>query len=117
MDIIRQAINSGLVIVFGSSNDRMVIEGAIGDDLEAMGGRTISVYKYSVLGSKDDIHNDKDLNKWLKNKSASKEIDAMWACDDNYSWTYKTDIPHATFAILKAGSSYCRGIVFSVDEI
>lgn len=32
-------------------------------------------------------------------------------------WTYETDIPHETFVIYNDGEPYCRGIVFSVDDV
>jgi hypothetical protein len=82
-----------------------------------MGGRTIYVYKYAILGSKDGINTEKGLNRWSQNKSESKKIEAIWVCEGNYSWIYKTDIPHATFDILEGGSGSCQGIVFSVDNI
>ena len=54
----------------------------------------------------------------------SKCIEALW-CDDDIkdenggliTWTYKTDIPHETFMIYEDGSSYCRGIVFNINDI
>lgn len=48
-------------------------------------------------------------------KGAAK-ITAIW---DNYgySWTYKTTIPHETFEIMEGEQKYCRGIVFSTDDL
>jgi hypothetical protein len=56
-------------------------------------------------------------------------IAAVWCdCDakapdgDYYSWTYRTQIPHATFNIVEHGrdgevSYYCRAIIFSVNDL
>jgi hypothetical protein len=46
----------------------------------------------------------------------------LWCNDsegdgERATWTYKTDIPHETFEIYDNGKLYCRGIVFSVDEV
>ena len=54
----------------------------------------------------------------------SKCIEAFW-CNDEIrdelgeiiTWTYETDIPHETFMIYEDGDSYCRGIVFSINDI
>ena len=35
----------------------------------------------------------------------------------NVSWSYLTDIPHKTFDIMEDGEIYCRGIVFSLDDL
>jgi hypothetical protein len=34
-----------------------------------------------------------------------------------YSWICETDIPHESFDILDDGNPYCRGIIFSVDDM
>jgi hypothetical protein len=44
-------------------------------------------------------------------EDGEKYIDAVW-CEGEYSWTYKTNIPHATFDIWEDGEKYCKGIVF-----
>ena len=44
-------------------------------------------------------------------------LEAVWCDGDEYSWTYKTDIPHATFDVMEDGEKFCRGIVFSVNDL
>jgi len=46
-----------------------------------------------------------------------RAVDALWAKEDGYSWTYRTDIPHATFEIVEDGEPYCRGIVIDVADL
>jgi hypothetical protein len=59
----------------------------------------------------------------------NNSIAAVW-CDENakspdgdyYAWTYKTDIPHATFDIVEiddddALSYYCKAIVFNINDL
>lgn len=33
------------------------------------------------------------------------------------TWTREANIPHETFMIYKSGEPYCRGIVFSIDDV
>lgn len=48
-------------------------------------------------------------------EDGDKYIDAIW-CEDGYSWTYHTNIPHATFNIYEGSETYCKGIVFEEDS-
>ncbi|MFS1704298.1 hypothetical protein [Alteromonas sp. AMM-1] len=116
-EVIQKAIDNSLVIVYGASDDLMEFEGAIVEEIGVYDGGTAYVYKCGVLGSRDDLDTDEELELWFKNKSDSKPIEAKWCDDDNYSWTYQTDIPHATFDIVEGDEKYCRALVFSVDEI
>lgn len=76
----------GFVIVFGYSDDNAEFRGVINDEVGCFdGGR--------IYENGDDY------------------IDAVW-CDGDYSWTYNTNIAHATFDIYEHGEKYCKGIVF-----
>ena len=76
----------GFVVVFGYSDDNTEFRGAYDDEVGCFnGGR---VYE-----------------------DGEKYIDAVW-CEDGYDWTYRTNIPHATFDIYEGSETYCRGIVF-----
>lgn len=50
-------------------------------------------------------------------------IKAIWCggeTDENgqeITWTYETEIPQETFMIYEDGEPYCRGIVFSVEDL
>lgn len=116
-DIIQKAIDNNLVIVYGASDDLMELEGAIVEEVDASGGGIVRVYKSGVLGSRDDLDTDEDLEAWLQNKSNSKTIEAKWCETEEYSWTYQTDIPHSVFDIVEGSEKYCRALVFSVDDI
>jgi hypothetical protein len=76
----------GFVVVFGYSDDNTEFRGAYDEEVGCFdGGR---VYE-----------------------DGEKYIDAVW-CEGEYSWTYRTNIPHATFDIYEGSETYCRGIVF-----
>ena len=46
-----------------------------------------------------------------------KCIEALWCKEDDIAWTYKTDIPHETFMIYEDDEAYCRGIIFSINDL
>jgi hypothetical protein len=111
------AIASGLVIVYGASDDIMEFVGAIDDECGCCDGGTALVDKHGVLDrSRVD---DEDLHgMWehVTREKSARKITAVWA-EDGYSWTYRTDIPHATFEITEDGEPYCRGIVFALADL
>jgi hypothetical protein len=41
----------------------------------------------------------------------------LWAEEGDYSWTYATEIPHATFEVIEDDGPYCRGIVFALADV
>ena len=106
---IQTAKDNGFVIVYGASDDLMEFDGAIYAEAGCFGGGEVYFDKTGAIG--EEFEN-------------SKCIEALW-CDDDIkdenggliTWTYKTDIPHETFMIYEDGSSYCRGIVFNINDI
>lgn len=92
----------GLVVVFGASDDLMEFRGAIDDEGGCFGGGTVYFDQNGVAQDDEAIK--------------SFEIEAIWG-HEGYSWVYETDIPHETFDILEEGWRYCRGIVFSVEDL
>ena len=80
-------------------------------------GDTAYIYKSGVLGSRDDLDTDDELEAWFKNKESAKPIEARWCKEEGYAWAYQTDIPHSTFDIVDGDEKYCRALVFSVDDI
>ena len=105
------AKENGFVIVYGASDDLMEFEGAIQDEGGCFdGGEAYFNRKgvlYEVVGSREDVPNI---------------INAVWDRDEDengkmITWTYETEIPHETFMIYEDGEPYCRGIVFSIDDV
>lgn len=111
-----EAEKSGLVIVFGASDDLIELEGAIEDEFDAYGGGKI----YFKDGRLQKNECDYDECPYFKERLASSRVvEAVWNGDDNGApaWTYKTDIPHSEFNILEDDGVYCRGIVFSLSDV
>jgi hypothetical protein len=117
-DIEAAAKAAGIVIVYGASDDLMEFRGAVDDEVVAWEGRTVRVDAAGLLPDFDDIDkDDKDeLRDYFKREGGGKEIEALWASEGDYSWTYKTEIPHETFEIVEDGAPYCRGIVFALAD-
>lgn len=115
----QQAKDSGLVIVFGASDDLMEFRGSIHDELGCYKGGTARVDAAGLLPDFESIdgHEKDILRDYFKREPNAVEIEALWCAEPSYTWTYKTSIPHETFEVIKDGEPYCRGIVFSIDSI
>lgn len=116
-----QAKESGLVVVYGSSDDLMEFRGAINDEIGAWNGTVAFVDRHGLLADFDrilasghDIQNK--LRNYFKREGSGIAIKAVWGALP-YSWTYETRIPHDTFEIVEDGEPFCRGIVFSLTAL
>jgi hypothetical protein len=108
----KQAKELGFVVVFGFSDDNTELRGAIDDEVGGYSNHTI------YFNEKGLLQNECDDNcpYFERMKQQSKTIEAVWG-EEDYSWVYKTDIPHATFDIFEDGKKYCRGIVFRMEDL
>ena len=109
-----QAKAAGLVVVFGYSDDNMELRGAIYDELGCYNGGTAYLDKHGLIQS--DCDQGEDCPYFKRAQASAVTINAEWG-KNGYSWTYKTDIPHATFEIVEDGEKFCRGIVFSLADM
>ena len=108
-DVRRAAIDAGLVIVSGASDDLMEFDGAINDEGGCFDGGKVYFDRNGVSQDGSELANC---------------IEALW-CDNSaldekgnvITWAYKTDIPHETFMIYEDGEPYCRGIVFELSDV
>lgn len=106
----RQAKAAGLVVVFGYSDDNVELRGCIHDEVGSWGGTTLTITSRGHLLSEDE-------RLAQVQKGTDRDIEALWCKEPGYAWTYKTDIPHATFDIMEDGEKFCRGIVFALDDL
>lgn len=109
---IETAKENGWVIVSGVSDDLMEFEGAIQDEAGCYNGRKVYFSKYGFYEGEDAA------------SAFPNCIEALWYKErilnnsgDMIAWTYKTDIPHETFMVYDDEEPYCRGIVFSVNDL
>lgn len=113
-----EAAKHGLVVVYGASDDLMEFEGAIRDEFDCFEGGTALVDAEGVLPPWENVQEEgeEQARDYFRRKPTCRQIEAVWGKED-YSWTYKTDIPHVTFDIMEDGEKYCRGIVFHVSDM
>ena len=104
--------DAGLVAVYGASDDLMEFSGAIDDEVGCYNGGTAFLTPAGLLENECD--NDRCPH-FARLTEQAAAIEAVW-CGDDYSWTYRTAIPHATFDILEGGEPCCRGIVFHLAD-
>lgn len=113
-----QAKADGLVVIYGASDDLMEFEGAIYDAVNMYEGGFAYVDAAGLIPDYEHVDNNKDaLRDYFKREGGGKPIEALWCAEGDYSWTYKTDIPHETFEIVEDGAPYCRGIVFALVDV
>ncbi len=112
LDIVKE---NNLVIVFGASDDLMEFRGAIYDETDVYNGG------FALLTKKGLIRNECDSGdccpNYIDTYRNAKKIKALWCEDDDFSWTYETDIPHSTFIVMEDGDKYCKGLVFHIDDV
>lgn len=104
---------SGLVAVFGASDDLMEFRGAIYDEVGCYSGGAAYVTPRGLFEQTCD--NDRCPHEGKLRDEAVK-IAAVWD-RDGYSWVYETEIPHVTFDIVEGADRYCRGIVFALSDV
>ena len=106
-EIVQQAKESGLVIVYGASDDLMEFEGAFEDEGGCFCGGTVYFDRNGV--SMDDTERDYSITaKWCNGEDEE---------GNPATWSYETDIPHETFKIWEDGELFCIGLVFSIEDI
>lgn len=106
---------SGLVAVFGASDDLMEIRGAVDEELGAYGGGTAYFTKAGMVENK--CSND-ECPYYLAALAAGACVDALWDHEHPFSWVIESEaIPHSTFVIKEDGEPYCRGIVFALADV
>lgn len=115
-----EAKAAGLVIVLGSGDDLMQFRGAIHDDLETYDGRVAEIDAQGLFPAWAEIDTDhpEGIRAWLAREAGDKAtISAVWCGEGGYLWSYRTDLPHATFDIMEEGEPFCRGIVFALADL
>lgn len=115
------AKQSGLVIVYGMSDDLMEFEGAIDDEADVFNGCTVYLTKEGLMhylmrypDCDPEWHN---CPYYMRERQNAKKIKARWCAVEDKPWTYETDIPHETFRVYEDGELFCEGIVFSVEDL
>lgn len=108
-------------MINGASDDLMEFDGVFMEELSAYQGATAYISADGELLPEITDEDAEVLKKHNVFKYVSEDlraetikVEACWEEEQPYSWTYKTDAPHATFDILEDGEKYCRGIVLQL---
>lgn len=111
---------AGLVAVFGGSDNLIEFRGAIHDEVGA--DRDALITRDGLLTSECDEGEECPYFKKLA-KGAAK-IEVLFAEEEGYTFTYRTEIPHVHFEIIESDGpeddspeKYCRGIVFALSDV
>jgi len=108
-----EAKASGIVVMFGYSDDNVELRGAIYDELSAFGGAEIYVTRAGLLANECDNERCPHFLEALKSATV---IRADWN-DSGFCWTFKVPFPHATFEIYEGDDPFCRGVVFALADV
>lgn len=107
------AKDNKLVVVFGSSDDLVEFRGFVNDEQGAMDRTRIPFSSRGMIVNECD----EDRCPYYQAKvDAATKIIVRWQ-NDSPNWFYETTIPHSTFDIMEGDDVFCRGIVFSMDDI
>ncbi len=114
----RIAKDSGLVVVYGYSDDNVEFRGAIDAEVGAYEDTTIYITRDGLLDEPACNDAENCTCPYFKAaKNAAKTITAIWRDGEEPSRVFSTDIPHETFTIMEDGEPWCIGIVFSMEHL
>ena len=114
------AKDAGLVVVFGYSDDNLEMRGRLNEEVGCNDGGTFKIGKRGILDEWSEYEEKckDDARKWFHLEVQAKNtLTAVWGGPEKYVWTYGIDCPFATFDIMEDEEKYCRGIVFSIEDL
>lgn len=107
----------GLVVVFGYSDDNVEFRGVFNDEFGCYGGGTFYLRKTGIVKDPSQGECKHCAERFERECESAARLEAVWGGGDDFAWTYKTDIPHATFEIMDDLEKLCLGIVFSINDL
>ena len=112
-----QAKESGLVVLFGASDDLIELRGAINDEVCLYDGGEFFIDREGIVPAWENIDhsNIEEARAFFARESDMRvTVDARWDYED-YSWFISVNArPFAVFDIMEDGEKYCRGCVFKL---
>lgn len=117
---IQTASENKLVVVFGYSDDTIVFEGAISEELPE--GNSLIV----PPGKEIEIFDDEEGLGWsetgptavyLVEDAAERPNMINGQFSNSGVWEFKTDIPCERFEVMYDDELFCIGLVFSLDDL
>lgn len=119
------AKESGLIVIFGASDDLIEFRGAILDEIDAYNGTHFII---ATLGTEIPVDEDEGIYRKAKklevfpieeeSQTRKNRLEAIWSPEElKCSWLIKTDLPHSSFDIMEDGELYCRGLIIEVADL
>lgn len=119
------AKESGLVVIFGGSDDLVEFRGAIYDEIDAFDGAHFII---ATPGTEIPVDEDEETYRKAKElevvpiekESTTKKnrFEAVWLPNEpKCYWLIKTNLPHSTFDIMADGELFCRGVIIDVLDL
>lgn len=110
----RMARNSGLVVVFGHSDDNVEMRGAIHDEVGAYNGATVYLSATGLLVNDCD---DDMCPHFKRARDRAARFKAKWDDGSGAAWTFDVPWPHYTFEVFEEDELFCLGVVFAVADV
>lgn len=106
--VINLAKNSNLVIVSAIGDDTIIFSGSLKDEFDLLHGGQIFMAK----------EGDEYIPYLRQSQDKSRKvIEVFWDRHSLFKWKFLTLIKHVTYDIRKDGKSFCKGIIFSLNDI
>lgn len=123
----RIAKESGLIVIFGYSDDNVELRGVLRDEISSFDGACFVIAKAGdkVVVSQnprfyreiDDLEAI-DLEPEIYALNNKNKFEAVWSPSElECSWLIKTEVTHATFDIFEDGELFCRGVVIEFADL
>ncbi len=123
----RIAKESGLIVIFGYSDDNVEFRGVLRDEIGAYEGACFVIAKagdkvvvsqnpkfYREIDDLEAIALEPEIYA-LNNKNKFEAVSTPSELD--CYWLIKTEMPHATFDIFEDCELFCRGVVIEVADL
>ena len=105
-------ISSGLILIYVSLDDQLIVDGVVRDDAPAGYGECFSIERYDKPGDVLFIPHNEDGGFCEREGSVNKVCVA-----GGDIWRVESGIEHAQFEINHKGRPYCMGIVIDCSQI
>ena len=112
---------SGLLVVFGYSDDNMELRGFVNDEVGCYDGGTFHVDEYGIRlpWDEDEPTTEQNARTFFARESLpSFVVRAMWCAREPFSWTYFTTAAvYDRFVIMEDGGPFCEGLVIDCSTM
>ena len=106
--VINTAKYNNLVIVSAIGDDTIIFSGSLKDEFDLLHGGQIFMAKE---GDEYVPYTKQDANK------SRKVIEVFWDKHSLFKWKFLTRIKHVTYDLRKDGKSFCKGIIFNLNDV